>query len=413
MVQIASMGDQNHLLIGSIGTTDYDEVDYELDGRTITTDVSPAALSELCDIGQALIFRTPEAGEKNDHRLREAFSAAGVDFELIDIGLIEEQEDVNKILQRIVDTTRSSRFREDSIILDISHSFRSIPIVFLLSVMQLTSLYENAALKKIYYSRFAGSSDHESSPVIDMTYLRTMIEWYDAFEMADQNGTYREIRVLLEERKEEIWTDNESHPEGQNFSKAVGQFGAAQQAIDAGFPLEAGLKANVTLESISGLDEEAFVGPEGMVLNSLERLLNGFDTDQDVSDKSELTLDENELRRQAHIVQYYVDNDRYWIAIECARELMINRFLYDAGLTNDWLEHDNRARIAPAPGDKHEQFTHDVDAVQALWDQIRKARNQYAHAGFKTDRREDEDDINQWIEKLCNRIDDDEFWNDK
>ncbi|MFC7043724.1 hypothetical protein [Halonotius sp. GCM10025705] len=59
-------------------------------------------------------------------------------------------------------------------------------------------------------------------------------------------------------------------------------------------------------------------------------------------------MDEKELRRQAHIVQYYVDNDRYWIAIECARELMINRFLYDAGLTEDWLEHDNRARIAPA-----------------------------------------------------------------
>ncbi|MFC7043723.1 TM1812 family CRISPR-associated protein [Halonotius sp. GCM10025705] len=272
------MGNPGDLLIGSIGTSNYDEVVYELDGEKAKADVSPTALTKLCDIGQALIFRTPEAGEKNDHRLSEAFSAAGVDFELIDIGLIEEQEDVNKILQRIVDTTRSSRFREDSIILDISHSFRSIPIVFLLSVMQLTSLYENAALKKIYYSRFAGSSDHESSPVIDMTYLRTMIEWYDAFEMADQNGTYRGIRVLLEERKEEIWTDNESHPEGQNFSKAVGQFGAAQQAIDAGFPLEAGLKANVTLESISGLDEEAFVGPEGMVLNSLERLLNGFDT---------------------------------------------------------------------------------------------------------------------------------------
>jgi CRISPR-associated DxTHG motif protein len=404
------MGDPGDLLIGSIGTSNYDEVVYELDGEKVKADVSPAAVVELCDIGQALIFRTPEAGEKNDWRLEKAFSAAGVDFELVDIRLIKEQEDVDKILQRIVDMTQSSRFPEDSIVLDISHSFRSIPIVFLLSVMQLTSLDENAALKKIYYSRFAGSSDHQSSPVIDLTYLRTMIEWYDAFEMADQNGTYREIRVLLEERRDDLFKNNASNPEGEEFSKAVGIFKSAQQDIDAGFPLEAGVNAKAARESIAGLNEKSFVGPEGMVLNSLERLLDGFDTNQDVSDKSELILNENELRRQANIVQYYMDNERYWIAIECARELMINRFLYDAGLTNDWLEHDNRNLIAPAPGNKHDQFTHDVDAVQALWDQIRKARNQYAHAGFKTDQRENVDDITRWIEKLCNRIDDDQFW---
>jgi len=102
MVQIASMGDQDNLLIGSIGTTDYDQIVYELDGETVTTDVSPAALVELCDIGQALIFRTPEAGEKNDHRLREAFSATNVDFELIDIGLIEKQEDVYVFTPRTI-----------------------------------------------------------------------------------------------------------------------------------------------------------------------------------------------------------------------------------------------------------------------------------------------------------------------
>lgn len=401
------------LLVGSVGTSDYAEVTYELDGQTVRSAVSPVALAELCDIESALIFRTPEAGCENDWRLKEAFAGAGVDFECVDIGLVTDRADVDDILHTVVAGIRSSRFAEDSIVLDISHSFRSLPIVFLLSVMQLTSLEEDVTLEKIYYSRFAGSDDHDTSPVIDLTYLRTMIEWYDAFEMAAEAGTYREVRVLLEERRDEIFRNDVSNPERVDFSRAIGQFEAAQREIDAGFPLEAGVNAKRALDSISALDESAFVGPEGMVLEPLEQLLAGFDTDQEVDDKAELVLDEAELRRQADIVQFYVDHERYWIAIECARELLVNRFLYDAGLTDAWLDRDNRELITPAPGDKHDQFTHDVEAVQDLWDRIREARNTYAHAGFKRSERHAGDDIERWLTTLCDLIDDDAFWRER
>lgn len=408
-----------HLLLGSIGTSAYDTVTYELDGESVDTEVAPVALVKLInshpdinfDISSALIVRTPEAGKANDALLKRAFSDADIDYELVDIALIDNEADINNILRTVSDHLRSDRFDEDSVVLDISHSFRSLPIVFLLSLMQLRGLEENLTLEKIYYSRFAGSRNRDRAPVIDLTYLRTMLEWFHAFESAHRTGTIREIRLLLDEKREALFQDSEhAHPDRRLFAAFVKSFGAAQKEIDAGFPLEAGCSAKSALTTLSKLDEEAFIGPEGMVLEPLEILIKEFETTQDVSRKTDYELDVDELRREASIVRFYVRHRKYWIALECGRELFINRLLYDAGQTDTWLSEDTRRGIKPPAGHAAEDLTHASPEVQRLWDQISDARNKYAHAGFKTDERPSDDKIERWLVRLCDHIDDDEFW---
>jgi len=41
------MDGSGHLLVGSIGTSEYDQVTYELDGETVRAALSPVALAEL------------------------------------------------------------------------------------------------------------------------------------------------------------------------------------------------------------------------------------------------------------------------------------------------------------------------------------------------------------------------------
>ncbi len=406
------MSDTGRLLVGSVGTSEYGTVTYELGERTFRTALSPVALANLCEIDAALVVRTPAAGERNDERLREGFSAAGVDHEFVDIELITDSSDIDSVLQTIVEELRSDRFDAESIVLDISHSFRSLPIVFLLSLMQFEALEENTTLETIYYSRFAGSRERDTASVIDLTHLRTLLEWYDAFETARRTGTFRGIRLLLEEKRDAIYRENAPIPERDQFSDAVGSFGGAQQDIDAGFPLEAGISTKNALRALSELDRKAFIGPEGMVLEPLELLLEGFETKQDVTEKTELRLTEDELRRQAEMVEFYARNEKYWIAIECARELLINRLLYDAGFREEWLDRNNRELIALPRGDQHDHFTHDVQEVQELWDRICQARNTYAHAGFKPSKRPNDHDVEEWLETLCRQIDNDSFWNE-
>lgn len=352
------MGGPGHVLVGSIGTSDYDTVTYELEGKSVDTEVSPAALVELInghpdfefEISAALIVRTEEAGAENDPRLERTFKDANIDYELVDIDFVESTVGINSILRTTSEQLRSDRFDEKSVVLDISHSFRTLPIVFLLSLMQLRALEEDLTLEKIYYSRFAGSRDRDRAPVIDLTYLRTMMDWFHAFESAHRTGTIREIQLLLEDKREALFRKHgDNHPDRREFADFAGSFGAAQREIDAGFPLEAGDSANSALDSLSKLDEDAFIGPEGMVIKPLEILIEEFETSQDISRKTDYELDEDELRREASIVRFYVRHGKYRIALECGRELFINRLLYDSGETGAWLEEIHGGASNPHP----------------------------------------------------------------
>jgi hypothetical protein len=405
------MSDSDTLLLANVGTSNYGNNRYEFDNEVVEASVSPEALAQFCDVDTAVIAQTPEAEQTNVQRLKTTFSTEGIDFEFIDVELIQDGSDIDSILQTVIDAVRKLSPRRRAIILDITHSSRSHPMVFLLSVMQLTSINQATTLERIYYSRFVRGSDQDTIPVVDLSYLRTLIRWYDAFEMAQQTGTYRQIRLLLEEKREEIFKNNTPEPQHRQFSKLVDSFEKAQRAIDAGFPPETAVNTRRAVSCASQLDDADFVGPEEMILDPIEDLLGKFDTTQDVDEKSELVLTESELRREAKMVEFYLNNDRHWVAIECGRELMINRFLYNAGITECWLNKKHREEIVPAPGHYPDRYTHEIEEVQALWDQIRNARNTYAHAGFKTRDRASKQDIEKMLNNLCENIDNDSFWN--
>jgi hypothetical protein len=194
------------------------------------------------------------------------------------------------------------------------------------------------------------------------------------------------------------------------FQEFVDSFNGAQKEIDAGFPLEAGIKTKSAIESLTNLDPDSFVGPEGMVLEPLEVILKGFETKQDASSKDEIQLNKAELRREAEMVEYYMNHEKYWIALEVGQELFINRLLYDSGKTENWLDYEVRSNVDLDDRQDDDETSSVNEDVERIWNQICVARNSYAHAGFKKDNPPSESTIKTALGELCNRIDDDEFW---
>lgn len=403
--------DRPRVLVGSIGTSDYDQVTYEFEDRTVDAQTSPVALCYLFDIDGVFIFRTQAAGEENDDVLAAGFEDAEVAYEFVDIDPIATESDIDSVLSTVTRTLDTSGFYESSIVLDISHSFRSIPIVLLLSLVQFETLHDAVAVERIYYSRFAGSDDYETTPIIDFTHVQTLLKWYDAVQTAKRTGSLGGISTLLEEKRESLFTGAEpGHHARHAFNDFVAPFGAAQEDIDAGFPLGAGLNTRAALDALAGLDAESFVGPSGMILDPLELMIQDFATTQTASKKTELELNEDELKREAEMVQFYIEHGKFWIALEVGRELFVNRLLYDNGHTADWLDPEVRATVRPTPGHHESEGLTLGDEAQRLWDKIRTARNNYAHAGFKKQNRPSTDAIQQSLTKLCERINDDTFW---
>lgn len=404
------MTEPGGLLVGSIGISDYSSGTYVLGEREAEARMSPAAIGRLCNIDAAIILRTSEAGRKHDEVLGRAFEASNIDYDFVDIDLIESRSDIDGILNTVDEAIRTSPHGSDPITLDISHSFRSLPLVFLVSLMHLETVEPEISLERILYSRFAGDPEYDRVPVLDLTYLNTLLEWYDALATAERSGSYGAIHTRFESEVRRLFTQDVREEVRHDFSTLEDRLGAVSRKLDEGLPLETGIEANGALDALDDIDVDALVGPEGVVIEPLEGLLSGFEVDQAVEEKNEIELDKDELRRQSSIVEFYLEHDRYRIALSCARELFINRLLYDAGITTDWLDRSSRQLIAPPVGDYHDHFAHDVPEVQDLWDKISQARNTYAHAGFKRSNVSNSKDIENWVGTLCDRIADDGFW---
>lgn len=397
---VSSMGKKSEK-----GKNGYSETDYVLDGeRTESqTKFSPIALAELVEIDRALIARTEKAGEDYDEELEQAFGRVNVPCEFEEISKVQDRGQIDRLMQGLIEMIRERNPNE--VVLDITYGFRTLPMVFFATVIHLDAL-DDIDVSGIYYGQFCGGD--EGSPIIDMTYLHTLMEWYHAVNTFDRTGELRPIHALIEERKEDLFQDeDEENP--TEISDFVKGLGGTSQNLDDGLPLKVGTAARSAFDEIETIDTNQFIGPEERFLEPLSDLLDRISVDSDVNDWNDISLSMDEVHRQREIVEFYAENDRYRVAVECARELFINRVIVENGSDLDnWLDHNGiRDEIETKLGKMYK------DKDGALWSSLTQSRNWYAHSGFKTEN--SSVDINTAKDaalELCEKIDDDEYWSE-
>lgn len=399
---------QEHVLVSSVGLGQYEQTTYVLDGVGESgTDLSPVALAEILDIDRAFIPRTEAAAEKADEQLSTKFDSMDTEFEFQEIPKIGAAEDVDSVLDLFV-----SEFTDETtqrVSLDITHSYRSLVMVLFASLAYLDALDE-VDIEGIYYGEFQKGRDE--SPLIDITYLYTLMDWYYGLRSFDRTGSLRAVAALLEEKKADLFKSGK-HPE--EFAELAKRVRGVNRSLDTGLPLETGTAASSALETMEGIDESEFVGPEGAVLEPLEDALTPFGLEQTETGESGPTLDMAELQRQAEIVSFYSDRGRYRMALSCARELFLNRILYESepAYRENWLDKSTRQTAKQERLHRVDDAytTGETSDALGLWNRLGTYRNYYAHGGFDADQNAPaEEKIETAIETLCKKIDDSEYW---
>lgn len=384
------------LLVSSVGTT-HKQTTYVYNKYRHETRFSPVALAEFLEIDRVLLARTREAATHDDALEQEFGEIVPCGFETI--SQVQCRMDIDSMMGQLIEAIRKRG--PQRVVLDVTHGFRSLPMVFFAAVMHLDAL-DDIELDGIYYSQF--QDDGEETPIIDLTYLHTLMEWYHAINTFKRTGELRPVHKLLEERKESLFRESEDERPTE-LADLVSSLGCVSQNLDAGIPLKTGTAARDTLDAMEAIDNSQFIGPEERFLAPLSGLLNRVSIDSDVSNWYDIPLNMNEIHRQRELVEFYTENGRHRIALECARELFINRFILEQGTdVADWLEMDVRADVTKQLGEG------DNEKTEALWGQLREPRNWYAHSGFKTDNISSEDKITSTLSVLCEKLDDSEYW---
>lgn len=168
-----------------LGTSDYAEGIYTFGGDEWRTSFVQTALIRFFQpFDEIIVFVTREARSKNWSKLKEAIQRhyPHCSFNAVDIKdgktLAEIWETFNILLSRVDEN--------DELVLDITHSFRSIPVLVLACVQYLRSL-KNIHLSGIYYGawdarepfkKFYGTEDPlPRSPVFDLTPFIELMDW--------------------------------------------------------------------------------------------------------------------------------------------------------------------------------------------------------------------------------------------
>jgi len=400
------------LLLSTVGTSDYEPTRFVLDGvGEHKTSTSPVALARLLDVDSVLLAHTTAVREQTQHldRLEAVFDGSERRIEFVEVPLIDGRSEIDEVLDALL--TAIDRLDPSGLVLDTSHAYRSLQMTFYSSVLQLSAL-DLVAIDGIYYAEDAGGGD--TANVVDLTYLHTLIEWYHALRSFEVAGTLSHIQQLLESRRNRVYRQGEKHPE---LAELEGSIAGVSAYLDSGLPLETGATARDAVSTLQSLDDSDFIGPEGTFLDPLEEQLQQFAMQQPVgqTEKESVQLTMTELKRQRNQVWFYAERHRHWIALECARELFVNRLLYEQyGSDVDWLDTeiriDSRTVLTDQSGKRQEEDPGESPAAIRVWDRLSQYRNMHAHAGFDPNTTPTGSDVREAIEAVCDSITDDEFW---
>ncbi len=205
------------LVLTFIGTTDYSRVCYYLppEEKCYPTPFPVVAYLKLKgwereDV-KVKVFATDEAKNKNFNYLKCEFKKIGVSSDKIEDVLIKKGENLGEI--RFNFSELSKRLKDgfegdyDIIVLDITLSLRSIPILAMISVLYAKALIENKEQVKnksfhLIYGAFEVGKEKKGetyAPIFDLSYYYKLMELSLAVDEFVNYGTAERFGELAEE----------------------------------------------------------------------------------------------------------------------------------------------------------------------------------------------------------------------
>jgi CRISPR-associated DxTHG motif protein len=237
----------------------------------------------------------------------------------LDISEDQTPEAHFEILEKITGVISS----EDDLILDITHSFRSIPMVALTAAFYLKATQKVKSLK-IYYGAFEWGSTG-TTPIHELTSLLDIMEWVNAAQVFQRFGDGSDFARLLKEQHGKAWRDKETSATEkprtlQNYATKLIE---ASQALAANQP-----KAIMdAAQSMQGLQDNAqeeistWAKPFASVFDDVHAQLSDF-----------ADLD---LTTQKRLLHWYADRGRLVEAAQLAREWLVTYTARHLGIMDD------------------------------------------------------------------------------
>jgi len=375
-------------LVTFLGTGDYKAVTFRWpDASECHTALFPTALARhFSDATSGTVFVTTESDDKYRSTLEQDWPHPWrPEFVRIEKGSTPDE------LWSVFGAVVAAVPRDSRVVFDITHGFRSLPLVSVLAVAFLWTA-RNVQLRALVYGAFeARTGDPPVAPVFDLTPMVNLLEWIAAVERFRHHLDGEPLQHLLETIQRQAHKDKSENPPRQlsSIGKALNRLSDALLLGRVREVITEAPRLSKSLASENVANEAGrWAKPFGLMLEPLQSLF------AQLGGQSEADLDAH--RRLAEV---YNERGLYPQAITLLREWLISEACRLAGLSDaQILDANERERIEKilgqtlAAANPISGVARPTDSwldefaqagLLAVWLKVPDVRNDIDHAGMR------------------------------
>ncbi len=395
-----------HILLTALGREQRNTV-YELHGSTVEEPLAPLALLRLLpqDARPNRVLALCTDGAKQ--ATWETFAngvrrTLDMEAERLDIPDGKTADEIRQIVE-----TAAEKFQEGvDLTLDVTQGLRHFPFVAYALALYLTSL-RGIRLRGAYYGMLEGFArdSKEPRPIVDLRSLLELPEWFHAVRVFRETGSTGPLAGLMRGLRSES-------PRDAEVDTIVTSLEKLSFTYEAGLPVELAYAAEqVTSSFARGLPTTATtqIPLANQVLQLLTDSCHLFQTravaqevlseKQEAEWKNHIAVDDDELRRQANLIDLYLFRNQMPLALGMMREWVVSLLLAHTGRGAKWLDGSwNGTRsiaerrlgaLAALQRDKTGRtasgiaLTEEQKKWAIFWNQLADLRNELHHHGMK------------------------------
>lgn len=373
------------ILLTTIGINDYLATTYHLGERCAdTTPYVAQALCQLLPIEHVILLVTAEARAKHWSTLQPLLPPGS---QAKDIPSGETEAETWQIFDVLVESIPP----QSDICFDITHSFRSIPMLVLLGAAFLRTA-KQVTISGLYYGLYRHGQ--AQTPILDLTSALRLLDWLTATDQFITTGSSQQLGSLLETIQRDFYRQPTSAPAPRpqnliSFGKTIRNISRSLELIRPITLLEQDLP-RLQHQSTDQLTAEigTFAKPFSLLLTSIQNSYAPLALPSHQQDP------QHQIQQHFRLIQWYIQK-RYTVqAILLAREWIVSALCVQSGIP-DYRERSCRETIerqlgslcghgdSPTEDQPIALHVSSVQELKVLWSQLVDYRNDIAHAQMR------------------------------
>lgn len=384
-------------IITFLGTGKYEETTYSYTNKitgekieVITRFVQEAIHKIVGDDSIIYVGLTSQAREKNwlDNGerigLKSIFDSKNIKYEEVPLLDGKDEEEIWNNFDTIFEILEEG----DDVYVDVTHSFRSIPII-IMSVLNYAKFIKNITIKAIYYGAFEAKVDG-IAPVFDLSLFNTITDWTIGAEKFINTGDSSQLSKMVKETINPILRETRGKNKDAKLSEYINtdleSFSNTLYTVRGNKISEYGCNLKKSLESIKAIEESQLKPFEKIIEKAYAKVhFYSGDTIKDIHNTVKLCRDLNLIQQAYTLLRENIINylciagnlDLSNVEIRDAISGIIPCYnkRYNASLNSEY-EHIN------------EQIKLYLnEEIVELYDKLGAYRNDLNHAGYRKDAR--------------------------